>query len=209
MAVVNVTRTEAASRRDLVIGLDCDGVLASGKELWERLFAAFPECIPDSYLSLTSYDWPRITPQTTELCLRLSADPEFTRCFGAMPHMAWSIRTLHQWGWQIHIITARPKEVYQATLDWLHAQQVGHLIKAVHCTDDKAPLALNLGCCAFVEDNLHTAEKLGALGIRSYLMDASYNQAPLSHSIRARHWRALIADLGRYQRALQAAPAAA
>src|SRR5215470_12259953 len=132
MAVVNVTRTEAAPRRDLVIGLDCDGVLASGEELWEALFAAFPECIPNSYSSLTTYDWPRMTPATTELCLRLSADPEFTRSFSAMPSMAWAIRLLHQRGWEIHIITARPIEVYAATLEWLQAQKIDRLISAVH-----------------------------------------------------------------------------
>ncbi|HEY7349770.1 MAG TPA: hypothetical protein VH599_15750 [Ktedonobacterales bacterium] len=202
MAVVNVTRTEAASRRDLVIGLDCDGVLASGQELWEALVAAFPDCIPNDYISLTSYDWPRMTPETTELCLRLSADAEFTRRFSAMPHMAWAIHTLHRHGWKIHIITARPPEVYEATLDWLHAQQIGQLITAVHCVADKAPLAQELGCGAFVEDNLHTAEKLGALGVRSYLMDASYNQAPLQHSIRVSGWLDLMADLGVYQHAL-------
>jgi uncharacterized HAD superfamily protein len=206
MAVVTVTRTEAASRRDLVIGLDCDGVLASGQELWEALFAAFPDCIPNAYASLTSYDWPRMTPQTTELCLRLSADAEFTRRFSAMPHMAWAIRTLHQRGWKIHIITARPCEVYEATLEWLHAQKIGQFVTAVHCTEDKAPLAQELGCRAFVEDNLRTAEKLGALGIRSYLIDASYNQAPLQQSIRVSGWRDLIADLTAYQRRLQSTP---
>jgi uncharacterized HAD superfamily protein len=203
MDVVNVTRIEATPHSDLVIGLDCDGVLASGQELWEALFAAFPNCIPDAYTSLTSYDWPRITPETTELCLRLSADAEFTRRFSAMPDMATAIRLLHQLGWEIHIITARPAEVHQATHDWLHTQKIGHLISAVHCTEDKAPLALALGCRAFVEDNLRTAEKLGALGLRSYLMDASYNRAPLQNSIRIDGWRSLLADLLAYQCTLQ------
>ncbi|HLW00174.1 MAG TPA: hypothetical protein VKT82_16015 [Ktedonobacterales bacterium] len=203
MDVVNVTRMEATTHRDLVIGLDCDGVLASGQELWEALFAAFPDSIPNAYSSLTSYDWPRITPETTELCLRLSADAEFTRRFSAMPDMASAIRILHLLGWEIHIITARPAEVHQATHDWLYAQKIGHLINAVHCTEDKAPLAMALGCGAFVEDNLRTAEKLGALGMRSYLMNASYNQAPLQSSIRTNGWRSLLADLLVYQCALQ------
>lgn len=207
MAVVNVTRTEAASHRDLVIGLDCDGVLASGEELWEALFAAFPECIPNSYSSLTSYDWPRMTPETTELCLRLSASPEFTRRFGAIPHMAWAIRLLQQRGWKIHIITARPAEVYEATIEWLHIQGIGHLITAVHCTENKTPLAQELGCLAFVEDNFRTAEKLGTLGLRSYLIDASYNRIEEEHCIRVSGWRTLMLDLGSYQRSLQTAPA--
>jgi uncharacterized HAD superfamily protein len=206
MAVVNVTRNEAAPHRDLVIGLDCDGVLASGEELWEALFAAFPECIPNSYSSLTNYDWPRMTPETTELCLRLSASPEFTRRFGAIPHMTWAIRLLHQRGWKIHIITARPAEVYEATIEWLHVQGVGHLITAVHCTDNKAPLAQELGCKAFVEDNFRTAEKMGALGLRSYLIDATYNRIKEEHCIRVNGWRTLMLDLVSYQRSLQASP---
>jgi uncharacterized HAD superfamily protein len=206
MAVVKVTRTEAATRRDLVIGLDCDGVLASGQELWEALFAAFPDCIPNTYSSLTSYDWPRMTPETTELCLRLSADAEFTRRFSAMPHMAGAIRTLYRRGWEIHIITARPSEVHQATLDWLDTQHIGYCVTRVHCTEDKAPLAQELGCRVFVEDNLRTAEKLGALGMRSYLIDASYNQAPLQHSIRIKGWRPLLADLLKHQHLLQTRP---
>ncbi len=205
MVVVNGTRVEAASRSDLVIGLDCDGVLASGQELWAALFAAFPDCIPNAYSSLTSYDWPRMTPETTELCLRLSADAGFTRKLSAMPHMAWAIYNLHQLGWKIHILTARPPEVHQATLDWLRLQNIGHLITGVHCIEDKAPLALELGCRVFVEDNMYTAERLGALGIRSYLIDASYNQAALQHSIRVSGWHDLISDLRAYRRALQPA----
>ncbi len=209
MEVVHVTRKEAATRRNLVIGLDCDGVLASGQELWESLFAAFPEYIPNSYSSLTTYDWPRITQETTELCLRLSADPEFTRRLSAMPHMTWAIRMLAQRGWEIHIITARPPEVRQATLEWLEAQGVGQLIAAVHCTEDKAPLAQKLGCRAFVEDNLRMAETLGALGLRSYLIDAPYNRASTKHCIRVRDWRVLMSNLAHYQRFLEPASAPA
>lgn len=205
MEVVNVSRTPSAPRHP-IIGLDCDGVLASGEELWEALFAAFPDHIPNTYSSLTSYDWPRMTPETTELCLRLSADPDFTRRFSAMPHMVSAIRSLHQQGWELHIITARPPEVHQATLEWLHAHNIGHCVTHVHCTEEKGPLAQELGCRAFVEDNQRTAEKLGALGMRSYLMNASYNQTPLQHSIRIGGWRDLMADLEAYQCTLQPRP---
>jgi hypothetical protein len=144
-----------------------------------------------------------MTPETTELCLKLSADAEFTRRFSAMPHMAWAIRTLHQQGWELHIITARPPDVRQATLDWLRAQRIESYVTDVHFTEDKTPLALKLGCKAFVEDNLRTAEKMGALGIRSYLINASYNQAPLEHSVRINGWRDLMVDLKGYRRRLQ------
>jgi 5'(3')-deoxyribonucleotidase len=207
MAGRNGLRPEAASPVNRVIGLDCDGVLASGKQLWDALFAAFPERIPNSYHALTSFDWPRTTPETTELCLRLSADPDFTRRFKPMPHMTWALHTLRLLGWQMHVITARPPQVHEATSAWLWEQHVGHLITAVHCTEHKVQLAQELGCTAFVEDNFHTAERLGALGLRSYLINASYNRAPEAHCIRMSGWRELLLDLMRYQRtAHQRAP---
>jgi uncharacterized HAD superfamily protein len=203
MAVVDVTPIEAAPRRDLVIGLDCDGVLVSDYELWERLYTAYPDAIPASYSHLTTYEWPRTTPETTELCLRLSADPEFTRNLRPLPAMGWAIRALYQRGWEIHIVTARPKAVYDATREWLDLYEVGHLITAVHCTENKAPLAQQLGCSAFVEDNPRNAEALGMLGIRSYLLDACYNRRPTAHCIRVAGWPSLISDLVAYQWSLQ------
>jgi uncharacterized HAD superfamily protein len=204
MAVVDVTRTEAAPRREnLIIGLDCDGVLASDHELWEALYAAFPDCIPPAYSMLASYEWPRSSPETTALCLRLSADPAFTRRLRPLPAMAWAIRALHQRGWEIHIITARPAAVHAATLDWLEDQQVGHLVTAVHCAEVKAPVAQELGCSVFVEDNPRTAEIMGALGLRSYLLNTCYNQCPTVQSIRVAGWPSLISDLTAYQWSLQ------
>jgi uncharacterized HAD superfamily protein len=204
MAVVEITRREAAPRQDnLVIGLDCDGVLASDHQLWEALYAAFPDCIPNSYSLLTTYEWPRSTPETTALCLRLSEDPEFTRNLRPLPAMGWAIRALHQRGWEIHIVTARPKAVHAATLEWLDLHEVGHLVTAVHCTESKAPLAQELGCAAFVEDNPRTAEIIGALGIRSYLLNACYNQRPASNCMRVPGWASLMNDLSAYQQSLQ------
>ncbi len=203
MAGRHAAQTEVVPPGSRVLGLDCDGVLASGKELWEALFTAFPEYIPNSYNSLTSFDWPRKTPETTELCLRLSADPDFTRRFEPMPHMTWAIHALHLLGWEMHILTARPPQVHQATREWLAAQGVGHVITAVHCTENKVQLAQELGCAVFVEDNLRTAEHLGALGLRSYLISASYNHAPEEYCVRINGWRELLPDLLRYQRTVR------
>jgi uncharacterized HAD superfamily protein len=203
MAVVDIAPIEAAPRRDLIIGLDCDGVLASDHELWEALYIAYPHFIPPAYSLLTTYEWPRLTPETTELCLRLSADPDFTRNLRPLPAMGWAIRALHQRGWEIHIVTARPKAVYEATREWLDLHEVGHLVTAVHCTENKAPLVQELGCAVFVEGNPRTAETLGALGIRSYLLDACYNRRPTMHCIRVAGWPSLMNDLTAYQWSLQ------
>ena len=181
-----------------VIGVDCDGVLASDRLLWQRLRERFPEHIPARYDDLDSFEWPRATPQTAALCLELSADPQFAAHLAPMPRMVEALHALADRGYTIHIITARPQCVRRATRNWLRRHGVLDCVADIHCVETglaKVPLALALGCRAFVEDNHATAEAMGAASIRSYLLDAPYNRAPNQHSLRVRGWRALLADL--------------
>ena len=186
------------SRRPAVIGLDCDGVLASDRLLWQRIRQRFPQHIPQRYADLATFDWPRVTPETTALCLELSADPEFATLLEPMPRMAGSIRRLASAGFELRVITARPVCVRDATWRWLRRQGVSRYIRRVHCVEsglEKVPLARALGCVAFVEDNYTTAEALGAAGIRSFLLDAPYNRQPELMSRRVRGWDALAHEL--------------
>lgn len=186
------------TRRPLVIGLDCDGVLASDRLLWERIRDRFPQHIPARYADLATFDWPRVTPETTALCLELSADPDFATLLDPMPRMAASLRRLADAGFELRVITARPDCVRDATWRWLRRQGVSHCVRRVHCVEtglEKVPLARALGCVAFVEDNFTTAEALGAAGIRSYLLDAPYNRQPELLSRRIRGWRPLVEEL--------------
>ena len=75
-------------RQRPVAGVDCDGVLASDRLLWQVLRKRYPQHIPARYEDLHGYDWPRVTPETTELCLRLSADPAFAGRLAPIPYMA-------------------------------------------------------------------------------------------------------------------------
>jgi len=189
-----------AFERGPILGVDCDGVLASGIELWQALYSAYPNYIPPAYEALASHDWPRVTPETTQLCLQLSADPDFTLRLAAIPSMSWALRTLYRQGWRIHIITARPPVVRRATYEWLRIHGVDQYIEAVHYTEDKLPLALGLGCCAFVEDNHYTAELAGAHGLVSYLLDATYNRMRCVYSKRVSSWQEIVRDLALVRR---------
>ncbi|MGH2516050.1 MAG: 5' nucleotidase, NT5C type [Ktedonobacterales bacterium] len=181
-----------------VIGVDCDGVLASDRMLWQRLRERFPEHIPARYEELTTFEWPRATPETAAFCLELSADPQFAAQLAPMPRMVEALRGMADHGYEVHVITARPECVRRATRRWLRRHGVSECVAGIHCVESglaKVPLALALGCQAFVEDNYATAEAMGAASIRSYLLDAPYNRGPNQHSIRVRGWRALVADL--------------
>jgi phosphoglycolate phosphatase-like HAD superfamily hydrolase len=192
-------RLEGPARwADTVIGVDCDGVLASDRLLWQRMRQRFPEHIPARYEDLETFEWPRATEETTALCLELSADPLFMALLEPMPRMVRALGHLRDEGYRIHVITARPECVRRATWRWLRRHGVAEYVDNVHCVEGglaKIPLARKLGCAAFVEDNYATAEALGATGIRSYLLDAPYNRLPTDHSIRVQGWRALLDDL--------------
>ena len=185
-------------RSGTIIGVDCDGVLASDRQLWLRMHQRFPEHIPARYEDLETFDWPRATPETTALCLELSADPLFMARLEPMPRMVRALCRLREEGYRVHVITARPERVRNATWRWLRRNGVAECVENVHCVESglaKVPLAHRLGCAAFIEDNHATAEAMGASGIRSYLLDAPYNRLPNEQSIRVQGWRALLEDL--------------
>ena len=192
------TSARRKRRRATVIGVDCDGVLASDWLLWQRMRERFPEHIPARYDDLASFDWPRATPETTALCLELSADAAFAERLAPMPRMADALRRLDSAGYDIHVITARPACVRGATRRWLRRHGVADCVRGIHCVEGglaKIPVALRLGCEAFVEDNYGTAEAIGAAGVRSYLLDAPYNRGANLNSYRVHGWRSLLADL--------------
>lgn len=181
-----------------IIGVDCDGVLASDRLLWQRLRARFPQHIPARYEDLETFEWPRATAASADLCLQLSADPDFAERLDPMPRMAEALWRLANAGYELHVITARPECVRDATARWLRRHGVAQCIRSIQCVAgglEKVPLALKLGCSAFIEDNHATAEALGTAGVRSYLLDAPYNQQPTARARRQPGWDALVADL--------------
>jgi uncharacterized HAD superfamily protein len=112
--------------------------------------------------------------------------------------MAEALRWLHGRGYTIHMITARPESVLGATRRWLRMHNVSDFVEEIHCVAGgpaKLPLAQELGCTIFVEDNYATAESVGMAGIRSYLLDAPYNRLPSLYSRRVQGWPELLQEL--------------
>jgi uncharacterized HAD superfamily protein len=190
------------AREARIVGVDCDGVLASDRLLWQRLRRHFPEHIPAHYEDLLTFEWPRVTKETQALCQELSADRNFIVQLAPIPRMAHALRWLYNNGQDIHIITARPESVLGATRRWLRMQGISECVDEIHCVTDgpsKIPLARKLNCLAFVEDNHSTAEAMGRAGIRSYLLDAPYNRMPNHFSLRVGGWRELLQDFAENQ----------
>ncbi|HEU5442161.1 MAG TPA: hypothetical protein VFU88_22975 [Ktedonobacterales bacterium] len=190
--------TSRPRSRRTIIGVDCDGVLASDRLLWRRMRERFPQHIPARYEELATFEWPRATAETEALCMELSADPAFMERLAPMPGAVEALRTLRTLGYRLHVVTARPECVREATWRWLARHEVADCVEAIHCVPGgpaKPPVARALGCAAFIEDNHTTAEAMGVAGLHSYLLDAPYNRLPNDASRRVPSWRTLLADL--------------
>src|SRR5512146_1353779 len=190
--------TSRPRSRRTIIGVDCDGVLASDRLLWRRMRERFPEHIPARYEDLATFEWPRASAETEALCMELSADPAFMERLAPMPGAIEALHTLRALGYRLHVITARPECVREATWRWLARHEVADCVEAIHCVPGgpaKPPVARALGCAAFIEDNHTTAEAMGVAGLHSYLLDAPYNRLPNDASRRVPSWRTLLADL--------------
>src|SRR5579863_6003831 len=110
---------QAGLSRRTIVGVDCDGVLASDRLLWQHMRARYPQHIPARYADLATFEWPRVTPETTALCLELSADPAFMERLAPVRGALEALSTLRRLGYVVHIVTARPECVRGATWRWL------------------------------------------------------------------------------------------
>lgn len=77
---------------------------------------------------------------------------------------------------EVHIITARGKEIHERTRLWL--DKVGLASIELHSlgTPDKKTLAEKLGCRYFLEDHPTASAEIAEAGISVLLMDAPYNR---------------------------------
>ncbi len=99
--------------------------------------------------------------------------PEY---FQTLPPYLNNIRALKQLmldGHELHLVTHRPREVEDITIDWL--EQFGLIPTTVTLHEDKALVASHLGLERFIEDYVPNANKLTEVVKHSYLINQPYN----------------------------------
>lgn len=94
--------------------------------------------------------------------------------------------------YDIVIVTARPTESENATLEWLSKHFLG-LYREIHFTNQfhkdrslhrlKSSILKDVGAVVFIEDALHHAEDASKLGIPVFLFDAPWNQGEVPHGV--------------------------
>lgn len=118
-----------------------------------------------------------------------------------------SLELLSAW-YSLHIVSARPDTVSEATHVWLEVNRSLQLFEKLHFTGhyhanakslkrlSKADICLELGAKVFIEDALHNAASVAQVGIPVLLYDKPWNQGELHPNItRVHSWSEIVSRL--------------
>lgn len=89
-----------------------------------------------------------------------------------------TLETLREWnnlGHEIHIITGRPKDTAIVTRGWLRKHQVPHTALTFEPIMHKIDYIKRLEIEVMFEDRFFEANKIGAFGIRSFIVRRPWN----------------------------------
>lgn len=164
----------------MLCGLDLDGVLCDlGPSVAARIADRFGVASHPS--TWRSYDLRHLRLGVPEDVFSTFLDETFADAglYTAAPlcdGVAAALAELHDAGWRLVGITARPPHLAAATRRWLAAHDLP--VEDVHHTPagTKAAVARRLCASATIEDNPAEAELLAAV-CDSWLMDRPYNRA--------------------------------
>lgn len=169
---------------DRIVGVDIDGVLAQ----YPKNFVDFinDQLGTDHDVSeVTSYDIYDDLGIPLELGLKLKDEYRQTGQKRFIPVHEGAeefLRSLHEAGYKVVLLTARPYEKYKRivadTMEWLDKNNLYY--DALVFGENKHEILLDKydpdQIEFFVDDVLGNAEDISRLGVKCYLMDAPYNQ---------------------------------
>ncbi len=139
------------------IGLDMDNTLMSNDRIWAYEFAHTP-CVsdvqhppvPETAISET-YDYFReICTPCLERCL---VDPRVLLAHDPMPGALETVRDLYAKGAEFHVISARPDQAYDATVEWLVVNGFYEYISSVTLTHAKRKVCEDLNLDVIIDDS--------------------------------------------------------
>jgi uncharacterized HAD superfamily protein len=171
------------------VALDFDDTLISlRRELLDFFNAHFGTAY--RHEDMTEFRFGTVWPLSDELFTELfTANIEH---FHQSPPLPGVLETLAAWAPEadFHIITGRHQGWIEPLTRWLARHRI--TVAAVQsCTEmgGKGKLARSLGIRLAVEDNAHAACSYAVLGIKTFLLNAPYNQCPEQPNlIRVNNW---------------------
>lgn len=163
------------------IGIDIDGTLTEPDFWVAPMNSYFNKNV--RYGEVSSYSWLEVYG------LNNDEFEKFYRLHGPRMHGEAEIRAgaqavVNSWSknFNINYITARQEWLEPVTKEWLKKYELPGEYYVIG-SHNKLPLAEELGCKIFIEDNLYVAKQLAAAGINVFLLDCPYNQGDVKDNI--------------------------
>ncbi len=188
----------------MVIGLDFDSVLM---DLYPALIGYHNTRFNTSYpyYSAINYRledlWGRNTEETDKIIVEFYNTDMHDKA-KPMPGAQEAVRKLKQDNHKLFVVTSRPEFVREKTLAWIDRNFPNHFDR-VYFTNlylgksnvkTKAQACKELGVDVFVDDFVSYATNAAENGIRTFLLDAPWNQAENLHPniTRVRDWNHIL-----------------
>ncbi|MDO4711320.1 MAG: hypothetical protein Q4A75_05030 [Peptostreptococcaceae bacterium] len=183
------------SIKRLNIGIDIDGTLTHPGYFIPHLNEHFDKDIV--YEDIRIYDFRELYNTTDEVLTKVFTDERKGILF-QVELLKDAKRTVLELAEKhnVHIITARRKELHDRTRQWL--DRVGLETIRLHSlgTPNKRMLAEELGCHYFFEDHPTASREIAEAGISVLLMDAPYNRETTHDNMRRVHsWQDIRNEL--------------
>ncbi len=161
------------------IGIDIDGTLTVPDFWIETMNKYFNKDI--KYNEVKAYDWLDIYD------INFEEFDKFYKAYGPKMHFEAKLRegvneVISNWSnhYSLNYITARQKWLEDTTKKWLDKHNLPGSIFVLG-SHNKLPVAKDLNCQIFIEDNLKVATSLASEGINVFLIDCPYNKGSSLH----------------------------
>lgn len=164
------------------IGIDIDGTLTVPDFWIDTMNKYFSKNI--KYSEIKAYDWLEIYD------IGFDEFDKFYKTYGPKMHYEAQLRegvkeVINKWSkdYSLNYITARQKWLEDTTKRWLNKHNLPGKTFVLG-SHNKLPVAKELGCKVFIEDNVNVATSLAKAGIKVLLIDCPYNKGPLDKNIK-------------------------
>lgn len=185
------------------IGIDIDEVLASHME---KLNEFYHKKTGKKYKEKDyhTYNWWEVWNITKDQAIKIDNEFKKSNFFKEILPVEGSIHSLKLLNQnnEVFIITSRPNETKEITLDWFF-EHFNLKIPLIHSGDfwgsskSKSEICQELGINVMIEDNPNYALDCAEKGIRVFLLDKPWNSAYPEHEkiIKVKNWEEVLEKL--------------
>lgn len=176
----------------MILGIDCDGVLADFNSAFiDRVIAVTGrDLFPPRPFDIPTWNYPEwysyTRQEVSDVWEDIKRDPLFWATLPVYPDTTQALRrleTLAYNGADVYFITARPGVRAKAqTEEWLQASGYSHQLPTVLVASEKGLCATALGLDVYLDDRWENAVDVAYTPTRTFLLNRPWNMHPVEYA---------------------------